>query len=94
MLRIGGELYLAALVVRDIYLPWYDPVRADGLSDDPVGGVLDEGIDSAAGGGPWSRYDEEADAADDLGGSNGADGSSPAPLSGPGGPPERDPLYS
>jgi uncharacterized membrane protein len=93
MLRIGGELYLAALVVRDIYLPWYDPVRADGLSDDPVGGVLDEGIDSAAGARPGPGYDEEADPADGLGGSDGTE-SSPEPMSGPGGPPERDPIYS
>ena len=46
LIRVGGELYLAAVVVRDILLPWHDPVRADGLSDDPLGGVLDEGIDA------------------------------------------------
>jgi uncharacterized membrane protein len=46
VVRIGAELYIAALVVRDILQPWHDPVRADGLSDDPLGGVLDEGIDS------------------------------------------------
>ena len=34
------------IVVRDILHPWHDPVRADGLSDDPLGGVLDEGIDA------------------------------------------------
>ncbi len=34
------------MVVRDILLPWHDPVRMDGLSDDPLGGVLDEGIDT------------------------------------------------
>ncbi len=44
--RIAGELFLVALVIRDIFYPWYDPVRVDGLSDDPVGGILDEGIDS------------------------------------------------
>jgi uncharacterized membrane protein len=47
MIRIGGELYLVALVIRDILRPWQDPVRADGLSDDPLGGIFDTGIDSA-----------------------------------------------
>jgi uncharacterized membrane protein len=46
IVRIAGQLYLAALVVRDILQPWQDPVRSDGLSDDPLGGVLDEGIDA------------------------------------------------
>lgn len=46
VVRIASELWLAALVVRDIVSPWHDPVRADGLSDDPLGGVLDEGIDA------------------------------------------------
>ena len=45
-LRIAGQLYLALVVIRDILSPWRDPVRADGLSDDPLGGILDEGIDS------------------------------------------------
>jgi uncharacterized membrane protein len=44
--RVVAELYIAALVVRDILQPWHDPVRADGLSDDPLGGVLDGGIDA------------------------------------------------
>jgi uncharacterized membrane protein len=44
--RILAELYIAALIIRDILQPWHDPVRADGLSDDPLGGVLDEGIDA------------------------------------------------
>jgi uncharacterized membrane protein len=39
--RIAGTLYLAWLVVRDVREPWHDPVRADGLDDDPAGGVLD-----------------------------------------------------
>jgi uncharacterized membrane protein len=43
--RMAGQLFLMALVVRDIWSPWHDPVRADGLSDDPLGGVFDEGID-------------------------------------------------
>jgi uncharacterized membrane protein len=46
VIRVLGELYLAVLVIRDILRPWYDPVRADGLSDDPLGGILDEGIDA------------------------------------------------
>ena len=45
VVRVAGELYLIGLVVRDILRPQEDPVRADGLSDDPLGGVLDEGID-------------------------------------------------
>ena len=36
LVRIAGELYFAALVVRDIVQPWRDPVRADGLTDDPA----------------------------------------------------------
>jgi len=46
LLRISGELFLVVMVVRDILNPWSDPVRRDGLSDDPLGGVLDEGIDA------------------------------------------------
>ncbi|HET7174055.1 MAG TPA: glycosyltransferase 87 family protein [Nocardioidaceae bacterium] len=57
LVRVAGELYLAVLVLRDIFAPSHDPVRADGLSDDPLGGVLDDGIDaepaeSATPGGP------------------------------------------
>ncbi len=47
VLRVLGEVYLMVLVVRDILQPWHDPVRADGLSDDPLGGVLDEGVDAS-----------------------------------------------
>jgi uncharacterized membrane protein len=36
VVRVAAELYLAALVVRDILQPWRDPVRADGLTDDPA----------------------------------------------------------
>jgi len=36
VVRVLGELYLAALVVRDVLHPWRDPVRADGLTDDPA----------------------------------------------------------
>jgi uncharacterized membrane protein len=39
--RIVATLYLMALVVRDILQPWHDPVRADALTDDPAGGVVD-----------------------------------------------------
>ncbi|MBA2444952.1 MAG: DUF2029 domain-containing protein [Nocardioidaceae bacterium] len=48
VVRIAGELFLVWLVVRDILFPWHDPVRADALSDDPLGGILDEGIDNDA----------------------------------------------
>ena len=69
------------LVVRDILHPWNDPVRTDGLSDDPLGGVLDEGIDSEPPGRaadepvirPW--HDE-------------------APASGDAEEPDRDPIYA
>ncbi len=46
VVRILGEVFLMVVVVRDIFQPWNDPVRADGLSDDPLGGILDEGIDA------------------------------------------------
>jgi uncharacterized membrane protein len=36
LVRVAAELYIAALVVRDILRPWRDPVRADGLTDDPA----------------------------------------------------------
>jgi uncharacterized membrane protein len=36
VVRVLGELYLAAVVVRDVLRPWRDPVRADGLTDDPA----------------------------------------------------------
>src|SRR5699024_8524102 len=36
IIRVLGELYLVAMVVRDIFAPWNDPVRAHGLSDDPL----------------------------------------------------------
>jgi uncharacterized membrane protein len=36
LLRVAAELYLAAVVVRDILRPWHDPVRADGLTEDPL----------------------------------------------------------
>jgi uncharacterized membrane protein len=46
LVRVAGQLYLVILVVRDIFDPSHDPVRADGLSDDPLGGILDHGIDA------------------------------------------------
>jgi len=39
--HLAGTAYLAGLVVRDILHPQYDPVRADGVDDDPSGGPLD-----------------------------------------------------
>jgi hypothetical protein len=42
LVRTAGLLWLAAVVLRDVRQPWYDPVRADGTADDPAGGVLDE----------------------------------------------------
>ncbi|HTY73083.1 MAG TPA: glycosyltransferase 87 family protein [Actinomycetes bacterium] len=47
LLRMGGELWVCALIVRDIYRPECDPVRLDG-SDDPAGGVLDGAPDGGA----------------------------------------------
>ncbi len=46
LVRVAGQLFLVVLVIRDIFYPWYDPVRSDGLSDDPLGGILDGGIDA------------------------------------------------
>lgn len=46
VIRILGVIYLMAMVVRDIVRPWHDPVRKDGLSDDPLGGIFDEGVDA------------------------------------------------
>ena len=36
LVRMGVEVYIAVVVVRDILQPWHDPVRADGLTDDPA----------------------------------------------------------
>jgi uncharacterized membrane protein len=35
-IRVLAELWLMGVVVRDILAPWRDPVRADGLTDDPM----------------------------------------------------------
>jgi uncharacterized membrane protein len=42
LVRAAGLLWLAATVLRDVRWPWYDPVRAGGLEDDPAGGTLAE----------------------------------------------------
>jgi hypothetical protein len=36
LVRMAVEVYIAVLVVRDVLMPWHDPVRADGLTDDPA----------------------------------------------------------
>jgi uncharacterized membrane protein len=36
LVRVAAELYIAVLVVRDILQPYHDPVRVDGLTDDPA----------------------------------------------------------
>ena len=45
IIRLGTQLWVVALVVRDILRPAHDPVRAGGL-DDPTGGVLDGAPDA------------------------------------------------
>jgi uncharacterized membrane protein len=35
-LRVAAQLWLVALVVRDVLRPEQDPVRADGVTDDPM----------------------------------------------------------
>ncbi len=44
-IHVAGTVYLAIMVIRDILRPEHDPVRADG-TDDPCGGVLNEGADT------------------------------------------------
>jgi Glycosyltransferase family 87 len=46
LVRFAGIGWLVAMVLRDIYCPWYDPVRADGLTDDPAGGEADHAPDA------------------------------------------------
>ena len=36
VVRVLAELYLIAVIVRDIVVPRKDPVREDGLTDDPM----------------------------------------------------------
>ncbi|HET7328144.1 MAG TPA: glycosyltransferase 87 family protein [Nocardioidaceae bacterium] len=45
VVRVAGQIWLGGLVVRDILTPWRDPVRADGQTDDPAGGVLADAPD-------------------------------------------------
>jgi uncharacterized membrane protein len=40
VLRMAGTAWMMAMVTRDILVPRHDPVRQDGLVDDPGGGVL------------------------------------------------------
>lgn len=47
LLRIAAQLWVASLVVRDVWRPEHDPVRATG-DDDPAGGVLTDRPDSFA----------------------------------------------
>jgi uncharacterized membrane protein len=44
--RVAAQLWLVGVVVRDAWQPWHDPVRSDGVTDDPAGGVLDGMPDS------------------------------------------------
>ena len=44
-LRIGVQLWLAGRVIRDMWAPWQDPVRAPFI-DDPIGGVLKHAPDT------------------------------------------------
>jgi uncharacterized membrane protein len=86
VIRIAGELYLVVLVLRDIFSPWRDPVRADGLSDDPLGGILDDGIDSEVGPRIGPRHDEGAGDIPNV--------EQPNRDAEPWSRPDRDPLYS
>ncbi|NHC47373.1 glycosyltransferase family 87 protein [Motilibacter aurantiacus] len=43
--HLAGTLWLVAVVVRDILKPADDPVRADGIDDDPGGGTFDKAPD-------------------------------------------------
>ena len=48
LIRVVTTLYFAAMVVQDILVPAYDPVRNDGFAedeDDPAGGVYDRAPD-------------------------------------------------
>ena len=46
MIRVAGELYLWCWWSATSCCPGTTRCGADGLSDDPLGGVLDEGIDA------------------------------------------------
>ena len=47
-LRLAATVWFMGMVVRDILQPWNDPVRQDGIDDDPAGGVFNEADDA-----PW-----------------------------------------
>jgi uncharacterized membrane protein len=49
LLRLAATLWVCGVIVRDILVPARDPVRADGVDDDPAGGVLDGAPDRL----PW-----------------------------------------
>lgn len=46
VVRICGIGWLMIMVLRDIHYPWRDPVRADGVTDDPAGGEADQAPDA------------------------------------------------
>ena len=45
MIHLGGIVYMMVQIVRDILDPRRDPVRADGIDDDPAGGALADSPD-------------------------------------------------
>jgi uncharacterized membrane protein len=44
LVRLAAELYFAAMVVRYVLRPWHDPVRSDGLTDDPAEPVAADAV--------------------------------------------------
>ncbi len=48
LVRDAALVWYAWLVVRDILAPDEDPVRADGIDDDPAGGVLQDDVGAIA----------------------------------------------
>jgi uncharacterized membrane protein len=59
VIRDGLLIGLAALVVREMWCPWLDVVRVDGV-DDPSGGTFDHAPDY------WARTLSDDDTGDDL----------------------------
>jgi uncharacterized membrane protein len=55
VLHLAGVVYLMVQIIRDILDPRRDPVRADGIDDDPAGGVLADSPDVWAWGQPRSH---------------------------------------
>ena len=45
VVRVLAELYLAAVVVRDVLAPWHDPVRRRGITDDPMYPLEERGVE-------------------------------------------------